>query len=351
MPDKTALEAIDSAIASLNPAETPAPEVEAPEVEAVDPPEGETAEVEAVDLPEGEETPDGDAPEAPEAGEEPEVETPDAAAVKPAADKGKKPDHVNDPIEPTLHARTQDRIKFLAEEVKALTPLREVEARHNELMDTIASTGMNANEFNATLNYGRLIHGTLDEKREAWNFLLNEMKGLAGAIGEPLPGTDPVSAHPDLQAEVAAGTLTGPRATEIATQRMRALAQANATTQASRVQQSTAQTKQETDAATSGLNALGKELAGSDPDYQRKYAILVPTLRESFKEIAPRHWVATMRRAFSALKLPAAAPAAPRRTPPANQPTRANKQPTGGSTAVPKTMAEAMEAGIKQATR
>lgn len=123
-------------------------------------------------------------------------------------------------------------------------------------------------------------------------------------------------------------------------------------------QRVTAETQREIASARAGLTALEQQLM-RDPAYPTKKAILVKTLKPVFATIPPREWVATFRRAYNELAVPAA-PSVPTPTPtpraPAtgggggNTPLRA-QQPAGGARPEPKNLLDAVSAGITAASR
>lgn len=352
MSKETMQTAISQAIESLNPASQTPP--------AADPPaDPSVAEDPPADAPPADDTPAGDPP----AGEDPAGETegdtpagdeppadPAAAAAKPP---GTKPDHVNDPIPKELKEQTQERIRFLAGEVKTLQPLAET---GRMLLDAIDDAQMSPQELQFAIGYSKLIHSAnIEDNRKGFAVLMNEVKALAERIGEPLPGTDPVAAHADLVQEVKDGKLTPQRALEIATTRGRAAATTKAQQTNDTRAQDEAAFERDRLAAVADLNTLGKELAESDPHFQAKYDAIVPALKVAFQNVHPSRWKTVFLNTYKNWKVSLPAPAAPAPSPapapPSPQPLRANKQPSGGSVQTPSTMAEAINAGIAQASR
>jgi hypothetical protein len=366
-PTENALGAIDEALKGLE----PTPVVE--ETPAGDPPADEV-----VETPEGgEAAPEGGAEAAAE-GDEPEVEGEEAAdgrargpdgkfVSKPkegeaAPVEGKKPDekkpeekkadHVNDPVDPKLHERTRERITSLAADVKRLRPIEEA---HTELVNRITGTGMSAEHFNSMLSYAALVRGSIEEKRHAYQFLKREMQGLAAQIGETLPGTDPLEGHPDLKQMVLEKKTTPELAAEVAERRNRDAAATRLTTEQQSSQQArTAEYQRAHETAVRDLNGVGQALRQllGDAEYARRYDIAVPAFKAHIQatNLHPSQWVTEFQKQFATIPA-AVAPVVATTQRPAQQPLRANKQPSGGAAKQPTSMREAMEAGLAQAAR
>jgi hypothetical protein len=223
-------------------------------------------------------------------------------------------------------------------------------------VDTIQSTGVSPENFNATLQFLRLYNSpSIDDKRSAYRFMEGELRALAKQIGE-IPGDeDPLAAHTDLRDAVDAGSIGREHAVELARARTRTAA-TDTNRQALTAQQEEAQRAEaERTAAIGELNALGATLKTTDPFYEAKYAILVPALRPVFASLPPSQWKQAFQAAYANLTVPAgtavaaaaaAAPAKPNGAAGAPQPLRGNKQPAGDGQRQPKTMLEAVTAGL-----
>jgi hypothetical protein len=363
MPAKDALAAMNEALKPVLPTAESAPPTD--EVEEVEPPEPEE-----VETPEGEETPEGaetetEETETPEAeGEEietDETETPEAKTAREkqeALDKANPPDHINDPIPTDVTPRTQERMRFLADEVKRLAPTA---AQGEELLGHIESTGMTPDEFAMALTFGKLKHSddTADHEK-AYAILWQGLKEIAPLIGRTLPGVDPLEGHADLQARVLAKTLDAKDAAELAAGRNRKAAEQAA---AQRASQNRNQTQAQTQAreraeeqSRQDLNELGQNLAEVDPQFEAKMAALkaMPkgpdglTPMQRIAKAPPQLRTNAFFKAFRAVKLPlkGGKPAAGAKpgAKPGQQPLRANRQPASGAGVKrePKTAVEAM---------
>lgn len=337
---------LDAVSAAVTPPEAPKEE---PKVEDA-PPEGEEPVIEPAKdedekSPEGDEDADADAKkDADKSAEEPAK----AEGEEKPAKEPKPVDPMNDPIDPRWSERTQDRFRALSTMVKERDTAI---ATQQELFTTIKSTGVTAENFAQTLSFLRAFNSdNIEDRRSAYNFMMSQVKALAADLGEVLPGTNPLEGHKDLTEEVTAGKLTQERAIELATVRNR-----NKATETARAATGARQTEQqafETDriAAVQGLNALQASLR-ADPDYDRKYALLVGsqgepgTMHAVLSAVHPSRWVEVFQKAWTNCRLGPAAPASVAR--PAQQPMRPNKQPAGQGAAKPNSMAAAIDMALK----
>jgi len=264
---------------------------------------------------------------------------------------GKKADPVNDPIPEDVKGRTRERMTSLIAAVKEKDEMIGIQ---NQLFDSIQSTGATPQEFGAMLGYMRWVHSEKPEDlKQARELLLSELEGSSLKRGEAAPGVDFLSKFPDLQEKVNNGQITVDDANEMALHRQRTKVQTDRTT-AQRTQEETTQNATaERNAAIKELNELGASLNATDPDYAAKHAMLKPML-DVLGTMPPKQWKAAFMSAYKALKLPAAGtgvtpPAGGGNKPPANQPLRGNKVPSGGSVRAPTSMFDAISAAIDSA--
>jgi hypothetical protein len=372
MPVKTVLEALDAGIAKIG--STPAAPVENEELptgeeagEEENPPtgddddtgedgqDGEDGDAEGEDGGEGGDAGDGEdggeggdaegGEDGGEGGEGGEGETPEQKAAREKAEKAaaaEPPDHVNDPIPTNLTQRTSERMQWLANEVKTLTPRA---AQGDELIGYIRQSNMSADEFSMALTFGRLKHSDdVEDKRKAYQILWSGIKELAPLIGETLPGVDPLEGHPDLQARVREQKLDPKDAAELAAGRNRRKADAAAATRAGERRTSAEQQRQNMEAlekqCRADMNELGQQLAGLDTNFERKMALLQKspkgadgmTVLQRIAMTPPQLRVNAFLKAFRAVKLPAKPPGGkPNGGKPGQQPLRANQQPAAGA--------------------
>jgi hypothetical protein len=344
---KSVLDAINEGLAELS-GDTPTPPE--PEAEAETPetaPEGETppeTEAEALEV-EGEEKPEGEEP--PEGEEKPEGEPEKKPETGP---KAKKDEDLEEPLPKGTAIRTNERFQRLVGRIKeSEAKVSELQTRADqgdELIKTITSAGMGAEEFGMSIQYAQLVKSPrLEDKEQAWNILVNELKALAPAIGRALPGEDPLSAHADLQKLVQEGKTTPELAREVAQHRARTGAAQKLTAEQQRAQEQQVQGQQAWESGKNALTALGNELRASDPDYARKEALIKPNLAAMLQAVPPAQWATVTRNLFAQLQLPPAAPKAPvvAARPNGPQPLRANLGAPGAPGAgPPKTVKDAI---------
>lgn len=268
-----------------------------------------------------------------------------AAAAKKKSDP-KPLDALNDPIPPGASERTKERITSLVTMVKDKdTALEKAVGERDELIQQVASTGVTPENFANTLTILALFNSPRrEDKKQAFDALLSQVKALANEIGEVLPGSDPLDGHADLAAEVQAQKLTKERAAEIARSRnqQKAAATLNERTAAEERTYQAARTQ-----AVGDLNELGQTLAVTDPAFAQKAPLVTEKLKPIFARLHPSQWYQRYVKEYREFKLPAAAaklPAAP--AAPAQQPLRANKQPSGQGKKQPTSALEAMEAAL-----
>lgn len=345
----TILDAVNAALDPLIEKPEPVvldPDADAPETET---PETETP-VEGEALADGETLPENETPEQKTAREAAaaavEGETPEQKTAREAAVAKKPLDPVNDPIPATVAERTRERMTSLIGMVKELTPAK---TQLDELITTITSTGASADEFATMLGYMRAVHSpNIEDRRQAYQLILSELRGLAPLIGEVIPGEDPLAGHQDLADAVAAQSLSAAHAAEIA----KARNSTKATTTAGQAQTTAQQEAQAFETArltgVADLNALEVSLKASDPDYARKREILIPALQPVFNQLHPSRWKAAFTDAYKNMKIAPLPRAVVPSTKPGQQPMRANKTPAGEGAKKPSTMLEAMTAGLEQ---
>lgn len=291
-----------------------------------------------------------------------------AAAMKPAAAAADEATHkATVEAEITdLHmkGKTAERFRALSGEVFALNErLRSAGIKDvselprvierakaaDEWEQMVVSTGANPQQMGAAMDYLKLVNaGTPEALAKAYDVMQGELVALAKALGRDAPGAhDPLADHADLREAIEAGDITRKHAMELVQARQSAVLQNTHTQQ----QQHLSAVQQAQESARLGLNALGEQLATSDPDYERKLPFLMPMLRRIREALPPERWVDEVRAAYAeipALPTASPAPAAPR-APVGHVPLR----PTGGRATLQRQQftnpMEALEAGIAAA--
>lgn len=289
-------------------------------------------------------------------GDEKDGETDEEKAAREAKEaEGKKPDHVNDPIPAQVSERTRERITSLVGTVKELEGTVKSQG---ELIQTIQDTGATAEQFSHMIGFMRDFNANdIESVERAYETMKETMVALSIRLGRALPEVNLLEKFPDLATEVKHGQITAARAHEIAISRIRGDHQAASVKKTS--DQATEAKQYETDkaAAITTLNDLGKELAARDgATYDAKFKEIIPALQEEFKKIPPSQWEAAFHRAYnmSKAKPPVAAPVVVTPAAPAKKQPIRPVTPAGGgggaAVAAPKSIAEAISAGIDAAS-
>ena len=275
----------------------------------------------------------------------------DKKAAEEAAAAAKPVDHINDPIDGRLTAKTQERIRSLVTSTKEQTARAErAEYNLKELVDNITATGANPQQYGQTLDYLGLVNSKDPKKLEAALAMAqNEVAAIAQMLGRSVPGVDFLQNFPDLKAAVAANQISEDYAHQLAAARAQQVHHEDVARAEQSANTQRMQAEQRTQAARAALTALGNQLQASDPHYVAKKNALVPILQPIFKTLPPEQWVSAFQNAYARFQYAPPAPK-PAAVVPQNQPLRA-KTPAGAPAAVPKTLAEAIDFGITQAGR
>lgn len=216
-----------------------------------------------------------------------------------------------------LKDKTATRFRELATTAKAYAPIHAAMAaagiesaddikalsqRGKDFEDIVAmvqDTGATPEQYGQALDMVKAINGALkgdrDAAEHAYEFLSQELGGLAKLLGKPGAGFDPLADHADLQREVDDGDLSRERALEIVQQR-NAL---NMDTWRSQQQQQQTTQQQAYQQGVRALNDLGDQLEASDPTYRQKVQYLLPTLEVIKQQLPPAQWVTATQRAYA----------------------------------------------------
>lgn len=335
------LDAVNAAIPSEDPPEGDETEQELPEGEEA--PEGEDAD--------GDETPEGDEGDEDAEGDDADGEETEEGEEPPPKKPAKEVDPINDPLPKGTLQSTSERFKVVVDKLKEQTTAREaVESQYNELIGEITGTGMNADSYSIMLEYARGVNsGDPVALRKSYDILMQELNVVAKALGEPLPGQNPLEGHADLIAAVDAKTLDPKIAIETALHRNRTAAAAKLQTVYAGRTQSQQQSAQAQAQGRAALTQLGKELAAADgpAEYKRKAGLVVGMLQATLPNLPPNLWVKAFRTAYA--QVPKAAPVARQAVPgkKAPQPMRGNKVPSGSNAKKPKNLYEAINGAFE----
>lgn len=329
-------------------------------------PEGEETTEEEV-APEDEETPEGEetTEEEPEGEENAEDDETEEEGAEEAPEGGKKAapkkdaDPINDPLPKGTLESTRERFQHVVGQLKEQTSRAETaESNLDEIVSKIQEAGMGAEQYGMMLHYAAGVNsGDPVQMKRSYDFLMQELTALGTALGEPLPGKNPLEGHADLIKEVEEKKLDPARAVEIALTRNRAAAHQKLQAARNSTQQGDAAFQQAVQRSVTEFTALGKTLAAKDgaEEYKRKAKFVVDAFQESIMELPPNKRVAAFKRAYD--KVPAAPKPQPKpgagKVPGAKKgitPLRGNKRPSGNSTAkAPKNLLDAMRQGLRDA--
>jgi hypothetical protein len=283
------------------------------------------------------------------------TETPEQKATREAAEAAKKPDHINDPIDPSVKGRTAERMKYLIDTIKEQTVIAE---QHAAMFDVITGTGANPEEFGQMVGYLKSVRSNDPKDLEmAYKVLQSELVGLAVRMGKPLYEVNLLrdAANKDLVDEVKAGTITSNRAHELAL--AREITRRGAAVRTTATAQQTEAQAYETakDGAIKELDAMDKELRAKDGNeaFQAKYDALMPHFKSIVQHVPPAKWKAVFKDLYdksaakpaSAVVVPASTTVA---TPKTKQMPLRPKAPAGGgaATTAPKTALDAMNEAL-----
>lgn len=286
-----------------------------------------------------------DADQAPKVGEEPVAEIDPATGLPKVAAPAKPADPINDPIPKDLKPKTAERMTALVSTAKELTTrVEQAEGDRDVLVQQIESTGCTPDQYVETLNVLRDINSdTLQGKERALEYLTKVVATLGQQLGRPAPGTDPLSGHQDLIAEVTQGVLTRARAEEIALTRGR---QTAAQQFQQREQQTTQTAQSQQQAIHTGKQALvtlESQLKTADPaKYTARRAQAVAIARPLLSKMPPGEWAGAFKAIYDQLP---AAPKTPAALRPTQQPIR-GKPGAGGVRAAPTSHDQAVRQAI-----
>lgn len=265
---------------------------------------------------------------------------------KKKADEPPKKDPINDPIPKDLKKETSERIRTLIDTAKTVTAERDqVQTDFNYLVKGIEATGSTPQQYGEALSWLALFNSRDPQQQEkALELVESVAERLATLLGKERTVGDPLTAHPDLKDAVTKGQITAQYAKEIARTRngqtFRQELTQNATTEGQRQQQA----QQEENQGRQALTDLETTLRASDADYEAKKAVLVPALKPLMSSLPWNQKAAKFLEAYKSIQLPRAA-AVVRKGVPANQPMR-SKQPAGGQSKAPSSMAEAIDGAL-----
>jgi len=247
--------------------------------------------------------------EAPKADDKPAVD-PQAAGTPPADPAQPKTAEQEEAelLEGVKSERGRERIKSVFAERKQL------EADITEFRDLVKSTGMSAQEFAQTLEFGRLVNSG-DEKniRVALEMIEGQRAMLYQKLGVEAPGVDLLAGHDDLKTAVENMEITRDKAVELAKFRKTQAdqtARQQADTDASNRQAQFQETVQ------SAANAMETYLQtrAKEADHPARLKVIgehfqnPANLQRFVQTFEPKQWTAALQMMYDGITVPKAAP-------------------------------------------
>lgn len=263
--------------------------------------------------------------------------------------EAKKPDPINDPIPKELKAETQERMRSLIKTAKELTAERDtLKTDFDYIIKGVEASGSTPQQYGEVLSWMQLFNSRDPaQQTKALELVESVADRLATLLGKERTVGDPLAAHADLKAAVAAGQVTAQYAKEIARTRNSQGFRSQLETSHQTEVQAQQQAQQALTDARTGLNAQEATLRATDPQYQAKREALMPVLKPLFAKLHPSQWNQTFSDAYKAIQIPAAGGNSRRGVPP-NQPMRAGKNPAGGQGRAPSSMGEAINTALAE---
>lgn len=262
---------------------------------------------------------------------QPKGETAEQRTAREAA-ANRQPDPVKDVIPKDTNPATAERIRTIIKALHEVTGQRDrVAADFDTMVNGIKATGSSPQQYGEILNWMGLFNSPDPrQNKQAYDLVESVCERMAMKLGITRQLSDPLAKHSDLVAAVTNKQLTKEYALQIATDRDSKTFNTELSTQASQETQRQQQMQADTARAKGELTALGNTLQATDPDYERKRAIIVPILKATFQRLPPAHWKQAFEDAYRNAVVPQRqAPA--RRQVPAQQPSRARGSVPAGS--------------------
>ncbi len=239
------------------------------------------------------------------------VADPQAAGEKPATDPAQPKTAEQEEaelLEGVKSERGRERIKSVFAERKQL------EADITEFRDLVKSTGMSAQEFAQTLEFGRLINSG-DEKniRVALEMIEGQRSMLYQKLGVEAPGVDLLAGHDDLKSAVENMEITKDKAVELAKFRKTQADQTARQQVETERTQSQDQFRQTVQSAAGAMDAYLQTRA-KEADHPARLKIIGdhfqnPTNLQRFVQtFEPKQWTAALQMMYDGIAVPKAAP-------------------------------------------
>lgn len=235
-----------------------------------------------------------------------------AAKTEAQADAPKAPEQEEaELLEGVKSERGRERIKQVFAERKQL------EQDITEFRDLVKSTGMTAQEFAQTLEFGRLINSG-DEKnlRVALEMIEGQRSMLYQKLGVEAPGIDLLAGHDDLKAAVDNMEITRDRAVELAKFR-KVDSESKAREQAQQTQVQERQVYEKTIKDAAGAMEAYLETRKNEVDHTARMKIISDhfrnpaNLQNFVSTYRPEQWATTVQMMYDNIQVPKAAAPGP----------------------------------------
>lgn len=216
--------------------------------------------------------------------------------------------------------RSRDRVK------KVFAERRQLEQDMNDFRGLVKSSGMNAQEFSQTLEFGRLMNSG-DEKnlRVALEMIEGQRAALYQKLGVQAPGVDLLAGQDDLKTAVDNMEISRERAVELS-QLRKAKAQEQARSNAQHSQNQERQSFEARVKTASGAMESYLDTRKNEVDHPARIKVIADHFRkpenlQKFVQVyRPEQWAATVQMMYDNIQVPKASQAAPQpiRSRPAN---------------------------------
>lgn len=252
---------------------------------------------------------------------------PEALKEEPKPDAPKTPEQEEaELLDGVKSERGKERIQ------KMLAERKQYEQDVTEFKQMVQSTGMSAQEFAQTLEFGRLASSNDPAKVQVAIEMIEQQRAqLYARIGKEAPGVDLLKDHPDLQQAVESMEVTRDKAVELAkhrraesAQRQQMQAQQQAAQSNQQYQQAVATASQQAEAylSTRAKEADHPHRMKAISDYFRDPA----NMQEFVGTFQPHQWAAAIKMKYDSIQAPRA---------PANQPRPISARPSSLGRAAP----------------
>jgi PAS domain-containing protein len=211
-------------------------------------------------------------------------------------------------LEGVKSERGRERIKAVFAERKQL------EADITEFRDLVKSTGMSAQEFAQTLEFGRLVSSN-DEKniRVALEMIETQRAALYQKLGVEAPGVDLLAGHDDLKSAVENMEITRDKALELAKFRK---SQADVTQRQQAETERAQSQEQYRQTVQSAATAMETYLStrAKEADHPARLKIIgehfqnAANLQRFVQSFEPKQWTAALQMMYDGIVVPKAAP-------------------------------------------